>query len=148
MSELIDRYERVTDAMAQRLVEAWDAMATQIGDRPFWNEQQPERDQAKQYQLVRNDPQAWAALMQEHGYVRTVEYMLRGERLSAKYPDEAAYGQEALRGEALMAPPPGATATAAAPVPSAPPTTPTLSEERHVPTQQREINLSEGQIGR
>jgi len=143
VSALIDQWEDVTDAMAQRLVEAWRAMSERIGDRPLWNEQLPEREQARNYQIVRNDPQAWTALMKEHGYLAVADYMLRGERLSKKYPDEEAYGQTAVEGAALMSPP-GAPAPAGKP---APPTTPTVSEQRHVMRQPQAVNFSEGQIG-
>ncbi len=112
MSALVDAWEETVDEMANRLVEAWNAVSTQIGDRPIFQEQLPERQQCRQYQLVRNDPNAWTALMKEHGYKATVEYMKHGEQLSRKYPDEVVYGQEAMPAQPMP--------TAVAPAPEAP----------------------------
>ena len=85
---LIDKFEQVTDALAEDIVNQAMKLDQAIGDRPFGYDKLPERAQVRRYNLVRNDTTAWQALLEQHGKGPTIDFARRMERLVTKYPEE------------------------------------------------------------
>ena len=92
---LIDQFEQASTEATSSIVQQSKDLADAIGQRPYGQQQVPQRMQARQYQLVRHDPNAWAGIIQTHGAKAAYEYAKRGERLSQRFPDEEAYGLQA-----------------------------------------------------
>lgn|SRR3990167_920132 len=87
-TSLIDTLERVTDNGIQDILDSADVIDRMLGERPYGQSKLPERSQVRRYSLIRDDPQAWDALIKEHGPGNAAEYAARLEKLSQKYPDE------------------------------------------------------------
>lgn len=90
-SDFVSSSERSVKAAAQMMVQQKKVNADIIGERPYGTKKISERQQVRRYLTVRDDPQAWTQLIQDHGLKATVEYALRLERLLEKYPDERDY---------------------------------------------------------
>jgi hypothetical protein len=87
--------EETVKQAGHSIAQMHDNLKLAIGERPFGTQRVPDRVFVRQYQLVRNSPQAWAAIIQEQGPKAAVEYAERGERLSKRFPDEESWGMEA-----------------------------------------------------
>lgn len=96
--------------MSQWTVDTWHQLQAELGPRPFGTEQLPQRTQAMHGALIYHDPEAWTALLQQHGWKgpgtpvpkAVVDYGQRLSKLVEKYPDEAQKGFQAAAGERLM----------------------------------------------
>lgn len=87
-TSLIDTLENVTDIAVQDLIDRADLLDRMLGDRPFGQQKLPERSQVRRYSVIRDNGQAWSDLINEHGPGNIVDYALKLEQLSSKYPDE------------------------------------------------------------
>lgn len=82
--------ERMERDAADNLVAVARHMDSMI-DHPYGKEKLTERERVVRYALMREDPQAWQALISEHGPGPAVKYALELESLREKYPEEAGY---------------------------------------------------------
>ena len=116
-SDLISSLERVVDSGASMIAATDRSLQDVVGPRPFGKEKLSERDQVVRYGLVRDDPQAWATLIKEHGPAAAIRYAQRLEDMRQHYPEEAGYFEAPSAGSPLSPQPPSPQPTIA-PVPS------------------------------
>lgn len=91
MTDMINRHEKVVEMVRDRIVEKARSLQDAIGPRPFGTEKLSEAEQVQRYLLIREDPAAWQALLddpQKAGPKRTLEYAQRMEKLLARHPEQ------------------------------------------------------------
>lgn len=69
------------DLLATDLAEAIDSAAEELptADVPFGAEKLTRSEQQERYAAMRDDPQKWLSLLEEHGLTATVDYWLAME---------------------------------------------------------------------
>jgi hypothetical protein len=87
----VARAERAVKSAADNIANTSDNLTKNIGERPFGTQKLNERQQVRRYSLVRDDPQMWTQLIQQHSMKDVIEYAQRMERLAKKYPEDANY---------------------------------------------------------
>lgn len=87
----ISRSERVVKDASDRIVDHYQAIQHEWGERPFNQHKLSEIQQLRRYSVVRDNPQGWAALIQQHGLAAAVDYAIRMEKLAKQHPGEADY---------------------------------------------------------
>lgn len=90
-TSFVAKAERAVSVAANNTATTADNIGRNIGERPFGTQKLTERQQVRRYSLVRDDPQMWTQLLQQHALKDVVEYALRMETLCQKYPEDANY---------------------------------------------------------